>query len=109
MSVPDKEADENIEFTGETHYKIYNLLFRNASAILITPPQDRKSPPWPHAKGAIRRYLTTHARQWSTWHHQLPQWDPPYVVLAFSLANDHIQEIDFIVNPDKLRGISPLA
>jgi RNA polymerase sigma-70 factor, ECF subfamily len=33
----------------------------------------------------------------------------PYAVLAFSLANDHIQEIDFIVNPDKLRGVPPLT
>ena len=30
-------------------------------------------------------------------------------VLALSLANDHIQEIDLIVNPDKLRGITPLT
>jgi RNA polymerase sigma-70 factor, ECF subfamily len=33
----------------------------------------------------------------------------PYAVLAFSLANDRIQEIALIVNPDKLRGIPPLA
>ena len=33
----------------------------------------------------------------------------PYAVLAFSLAGDYIQEIDLIVNPDKLRGIPPLA
>lgn len=33
----------------------------------------------------------------------------PYAVLAFSLANDRFQEIDLIVNPDKLRGIPPLA
>ena len=31
----------------------------------------------------------------------------PYAVLAFSLANGRIQEIDFIINPDKLRGIPP--
>jgi RNA polymerase sigma-70 factor (ECF subfamily) len=34
--------------------------------------------------------------------------DAPYAVLTFSLANDHIQEIDLIVNPDKLQGIAPL-
>jgi RNA polymerase sigma-70 factor (ECF subfamily) len=33
----------------------------------------------------------------------------PYGVLAFSLANNHIQEIALIVNPDKLRGIPALA
>ncbi len=33
----------------------------------------------------------------------------PYAVIAFSLASDYIQEIDFIVNPDKLRGIPPRA
>jgi RNA polymerase sigma-70 factor (ECF subfamily) len=33
----------------------------------------------------------------------------PYAVLAFSLANDRIQEIALIVNPDKLRGIPALA
>ena len=33
----------------------------------------------------------------------------PYAVLAFSLASDCIQEIDLIVNPDKLRGIPPLT
>ena len=33
----------------------------------------------------------------------------PYAVLAFLLANDHVQEIDLIVNPEKLRGITPLA
>jgi RNA polymerase sigma-70 factor (ECF subfamily) len=33
----------------------------------------------------------------------------PYAVLAFSLANDRIQEIALIVNPDKLRGIPSLA
>jgi RNA polymerase sigma-70 factor (ECF subfamily) len=33
----------------------------------------------------------------------------PYAVLAFSLVNDRIQEIALIVNPDKLRGILPLA
>jgi RNA polymerase sigma-70 factor (ECF subfamily) len=33
----------------------------------------------------------------------------PYAVLAFSLVNDRIQEIELIVNPDKLRGIPPLA
>lgn len=31
----------------------------------------------------------------------------PYAVLAFSLVSDYIQEIDLIVNPDKLRGIPP--
>jgi RNA polymerase sigma-70 factor (ECF subfamily) len=33
----------------------------------------------------------------------------PYAVLAFSLARDSIQEIDLIVNPDKLRGVPPLV
>lgn len=33
----------------------------------------------------------------------------PYAVLAFSLANGRIKEIDFIVNPDKLRDIPPLT
>jgi RNA polymerase sigma-70 factor, ECF subfamily len=33
----------------------------------------------------------------------------PYGVIAFSLANDRIQEIALIVNPDKLRGIQALA
>lgn len=33
----------------------------------------------------------------------------PYAVLALSLANDRIQEIDFVVNPDKLRAIASLA
>jgi RNA polymerase sigma-70 factor, ECF subfamily len=33
----------------------------------------------------------------------------PYAVLAFSLTNERIQEIDLIVNPDKLQGITPLA
>ncbi len=33
----------------------------------------------------------------------------PYAVLTFSLANNRIQEIDFILNPDKLRGVPPLA
>jgi len=32
----------------------------------------------------------------------------PYAVLAFSLANDRLQEIDFVVNPDKLRDVLPL-
>jgi RNA polymerase sigma-70 factor, ECF subfamily len=33
----------------------------------------------------------------------------PYAVLAFSLASDRIQEIELLVNPDKLRGIPPLV
>jgi RNA polymerase sigma-70 factor, ECF subfamily len=33
----------------------------------------------------------------------------PYAVLAFSLANCRMQEINFIVNPDKLRGIPSLV
>jgi len=33
----------------------------------------------------------------------------PYAVLVFSLAGDHIQEIDLVVNPDKLRHIPSLA
>lgn len=33
----------------------------------------------------------------------------PYAVLAFSLANDRIQEIELIVNPDELRCIPPLV
>ncbi len=33
----------------------------------------------------------------------------PYAVMAFSLADGHIQEIDLVVNPDKLQGITPLA
>jgi hypothetical protein len=33
----------------------------------------------------------------------------PYAVLAFSLANARIQEIDFVVNPHKLRGVPPLT
>jgi RNA polymerase sigma-70 factor (ECF subfamily) len=32
----------------------------------------------------------------------------PYAVLAFSFAGDYFQEIDLIVNPDKLRGIPTL-
>jgi len=33
----------------------------------------------------------------------------PYAVLTFSLARDSIQEVDLIVNPDKLRGVPPLV
>jgi RNA polymerase sigma-70 factor, ECF subfamily len=33
----------------------------------------------------------------------------PLAVMTLTFAGDHIQEIDLVVNPDKLRHIPPLA